>query len=163
VCSSLGRLDVDRRFPRLRHGVVVQRQQAAPHARPLRRYEHANKILNRHHWIVRERNPDAKFVLLEGNHEERIERILDAMPQFEGLLEVKKGLRLDERAIEWVRAWSKGETYRIGNATFTRGLYTIMYHAKKMVDAWGESIFYGHTHDMVNSKCIARHPEVRSK
>src|ERR1043166_4590893 len=54
-------------------------------------YAHANKILDRHQAIVRKRNPRAKFVLLEGNHEERIERFLDGIPSLQGLLEVKKG------------------------------------------------------------------------
>ena len=48
-----------------------------------------------------------------------------------------------------VRSWSRGETHKVGKATFTHGLYTNQYHAKKMVDAWGESIVYGHTHDMM--------------
>ncbi len=112
-------------------------------------YTLTNKILDRHQAIIRSRNKNAKFFLLEGNHEERIERLLDVFPEFQGKLEVEKCLRLKERNIKWVRAWSKGELYRIGKATFTHGLYTNTYHAKKMVDAFGQSIFYGHTHDIM--------------
>lgn len=116
-------------------------------------YAHANKILDRHQAIVRKRNPKAKFVLLEGNHEERITRFIDSIPALQGTLEVENGLRLEERGIEWIQCWSKGEVYKIGHATFTHGLYTNKYHAAKMLDAEAASIFYGHTHDMM---CIPR-------
>lgn len=112
-------------------------------------YAYANKILDRHQLLIWENNPYAKFVMLEGNHEERVERFLDANPKMQGSVEVENGLRLKERGFEWIRSWSKGELYRIGKATFTHGLYTNQYHAKKMVDAYGSSIFYGHTHDVM--------------
>lgn len=115
--------------------------------------DRANKILDRHQAIVRRRNPEAKFVLLEGNHEERVERFLDQNPMFEGLLDVPKLLRLGERDIKWIKAWTNGETYSVGKARFTHGNYTNQYHAKKMVDAEDRSIFYGHTHDMM---CIPK-------
>lgn len=112
-------------------------------------FDRANKILDRQQSIIRKRNPNAKFVMLEGNHEERIERFLDQHPMLEGLLDVPKLLRLNERHITWVRSWSDGKVHTIGKANFVHGLYTNMYHAKKMVDAWGTNIFYGHTHDIM--------------
>lgn len=115
--------------------------------------EMANEILDWHQNLVRSNNKQAKFVLLEGNHEERVERWLDANPQFEGILSVPKMLRLKERGITWVPSWSLGETYSIGKAVFSHGLYTNKYHAEKMVNAWGQSIFYGHTHDM---QCVPK-------
>jgi predicted phosphodiesterase len=113
-------------------------------------YDYANKILDRHQAIVRKRNPKAEFVLLEGNHEERIERYIDEHPELQGMFEVEEGLRLKQRGIKWVRSWSKGETYQVGKAYFTHGLYTNQYHAKKMADAFGTTIIYGHTHDMMS-------------
>src|ERR1043165_3293790 len=112
-------------------------------------YVYANKILDRHQAIVRKKNPKAKFVMLEGNHEERIERFIDSVPALQGMLEVENGLGLKQRKIEWIRSWSRGEVYRIGKASFTHGLYTNKYHAAKMLDAEAASIFYGHTHDMM--------------
>ena len=111
--------------------------------------DRANKILDRHQKIIRAKNPDAKFVLLEGNHENRVERFLDANPVFEGLLDVPKLLRLHERGFKWVRSWTDGHFYKIGKATFIHGGSTGKYHAMKMVDDWGTSIFYGHTHDIM--------------
>ena len=110
-------------------------------------YKIAGKILDRHISIIRKNNRKAKFTLLEGNHEERIERWLAQNPQVKGLVEVEVGLKLGERGIKWVRAWSRGELYKIGKAYFTHGLYTNQYHAQKMVNNYGVNIYYGHTHD----------------
>ena len=112
-------------------------------------YDVANAILDRHQKIVRSKNPDAKFVLLEGNHEQRMERYIDANPQMEGMIEVPLGLNLKERGFKWVPSWSKGETYHIGKAHFSHGKYVTKYHAAKMVDTFGDNIFYGHTHDVM--------------
>lgn len=119
-------------------------------------FEVANKILDRHQRIVRKRNTKAKFVLLEGNHEERVERYLDQNPQFEGLLDIQKLLHLNERGFKWVRSWSKGETYKVGKATFIHGNYTNTYHPAKMATKYGDNIFYGHTHDMM-CHAVANH------
>jgi predicted phosphodiesterase len=116
-------------------------------------FAYANKILDRHQAIIRKRNPKAQFVMLEGNHEERIERYIDENPEHQGTYEVHIGLRFEERKITCVRSWSRGEVFKIGKASFTHGLYTNQYHAKKMLDAEAASIFYGHTHDMM---CIPR-------
>lgn len=112
-------------------------------------YQYANNVLDRHQQIIWNNNPYAKFVLLEGNHEERVERYINANPQLEGLVEVEIGLRLQERGFKWIRSWSKGETYQIGKAHFLHGNYTNQYHPAKMAQKYGDSVFYGHTHDMM--------------
>jgi predicted phosphodiesterase len=124
-------------------------------------YNTANKILDRHQAIVRKRNPKAEFVMLEGNHEERVGRFFAENPIFKGgPMDVDKALRLKERGFKWVKAWSEGEDYKIGHAHFTHGQYTNRYHAAKMVENYGESIFYGHTHDiMCMPKASKLHPE----
>ena len=110
-------------------------------------YKIAGKILDRHISLIRKNNRKAKFTLLEGNHEERIERWIAKNPQVEDMIEVSVGLKLGERGINWVRSWSKGELYKIGKAYFIHGLYTNQYHSQKMVNNFGVNIYYGHTHD----------------
>ena len=122
--------------------------------------EEANKVLDRRISILRKDNPNGRYVALGGNHEERVERFLDENPTFEGLLDLPSLLRFQERGIEWVRSWSKGEMFHIGKATFVHGLSTAKYHAAKMVDDYGDSIFYGHTHDMMSiPKANKAHPD----
>lgn len=124
--------------------------------RILKDYEEANKILDRHQKIVRKNNPKAKFYLLEGNHEYRIERYIDANPQLEGMVEVEKGLRLDERGFEYIRCCKTGEHLSIGEANFHHGIYTTKYHTNKMVENFGSNIFYGHTHDIMSFSKVLR-------
>lgn len=119
-------------------------------------YAAGNEILDRHQKIIRKRNPKAKFTLLEGNHEYRVEKLMDKYPVLEGSLEVEKGLKLKERGIKWVRCYQKGDIYNIGNAYFHHGLYTGKYHAAKMVDNYGVNIYYGHTHDVMSFPKILR-------
>lgn len=105
-------------------------------------YAVGNKILDRWQKLCK------NVTILEGNHDFRVERFIDAYPRMAGSLEVDKGLHLADRGVKWVRSWSKGDTYKIGNAVFIHGLYTNEHHAKKHVQAFGRPVFYGHTHDI---------------
>ncbi len=116
--------------------------------RILEEYRVADAILTQHEKIIRTNNPKAKMVYLEGNHEYRIQRYIEAHPELEGMLEVDKVLNLAKRRIDWVRSWSKGELFRLGNCSFHHGLFCNDTHAKKMVQRFGRSILYGHTHDL---------------
>ena len=73
------------------------------------------------------------MVYLEGNHENRIEPYIDAHPAMEGLIEVDKALDLNKRRMKWVRSWSKGELFTLGNCSFHHGLFCNDHHAKKMI------------------------------
>jgi hypothetical protein len=88
------------------------------------------------------------MVLLEGNHEYRIQRYINAHPELEGMIEVPTVLNLAKRRIEWVQSWSKGELFQLGNCSFHHGLFVNDHHAKKMVQRFGRSVLYGHTHDL---------------
>src|SRR5579862_2762600 len=70
--------------------------------RILEEYRVAEHILTRHEKIIRDNNPAARLVYLEGNHEYRIERLIDANPAMEGVLEVEKVLPLQKLGIEWI-------------------------------------------------------------
>ncbi len=111
-------------------------------------YRIANEILDRRLAALKKHNPRAIYTQLEGNHDYRIERLIDEQPQLKGLIEVPVGLRFEERGIFFVRCYSEGQTYRLGEAFFHHGLYVGGNHAKKMVEAFGVNIFYGHVHDV---------------
>jgi len=124
--------------------------------RILKEYDEANRILDRHQSIVRANNKQAKFTLLQGNHDFRMEVLIDKAPQFEGMLEVEKNLRLAERGIKWVKSWSEGEMHKIGKLHFAHGMYTTKYHAEKMTANYGINIAYGHTHDVMSYEKTTR-------
>jgi len=107
-------------------------------------FDAGNAILDRWQKLA----PKAKITILEGNHDERMLRYIDANPQLEGSIEVPRGLNLEKRGVRWVPSWSQGDIYQIGNAYFTHGQYVNEHHAKKHVIRFGVNIFYGHTHDV---------------
>jgi len=51
-------------------------------------YKEANKVLDRHQQLIWNNNPYAKFVYLEGNHEERVARYINQHPEMAGLIDV---------------------------------------------------------------------------
>jgi predicted phosphodiesterase len=106
-------------------------------------YDAGNRTLDRHQRLF----GNAKLTLLEGNHEFRTERYINANPQLEGLVEVPIRLDLKSRGIEWVPSWSKGKIYSKGKANYSHGKYHGRNHARKHMDNFGVNIFYGHTHD----------------
>jgi hypothetical protein len=108
----------------------------------------ANEILSRHESIIRTNNPNAEMVLLEGNHDYRIERYMDAHPELSGMLEMDKVLRLKERGIRWIKSWSQGQVFKLGRCWFHHGIFANDHHAKKMAQRFNHSILYGHTHDL---------------
>ncbi len=105
---------------------------------------YGNKVLDR--WQKKFRG--ARWTYLEGNHEYRLNRYVDANPRLEGILDNPRLLRLKDRGITWIPSWSKGKTYTIGKATFLHGESVSDLHAKGMVSAYGDNVFYGHTHDI---------------
>jgi predicted phosphodiesterase len=111
-------------------------------------YDKAAALLDRHAAILRKKNKNCKIIFIEGNHEHRITRYIDAHPQMEGMVEVPIALELKRRGIVWVPYWSEGEVYKVGAATFIHGRYVNNGHAKKHVTNYGCSVFYGHTHSI---------------
>ena len=107
-----------------------------------------NKILDRHCKLTRAKNPKARMVILEGNHDYRAESYRQLHPELGQSLNVARGLHLRDRGIEWIPSWSKGELFKIGHAYFTHGKFTSKYHSERMANAYGKCIYYGHTHDV---------------
>jgi hypothetical protein len=72
-------------------------------------YKITAEFLDRHQAIIRKNNPQAKFIILEGNHEDRMTRYINANPACEKMLEVPISLHLERRGIQWVPYWSEGK------------------------------------------------------
>lgn len=91
-------------------------------------------------------SPSCKKIFFIGNHEDWVSQMIDKDPvRLEGLAEVATNLKLIERG--WKVIPFNGH-YKLGKLTLCHGLYTNMYHAKKMVDVFSSSVLYGHTHDL---------------
>lgn len=130
------------------------------HKELVKEYQMANDILDRHQRIIREKNPDAKFHYIFGNHEERVEKWLDRFPTLAGLIEIPQNLALKERGFTWTRDGHMGNGFILGHATFTHGEAVGMNHAKKMAETWGGNVFYGHVHDTQSHTLTTRKRDV---
>jgi predicted phosphodiesterase len=119
-------------------------------------YEGANKFLDKLVKVVRNRNPLAQIVILEGNHDWRPEHVIEKQPSLKGMIEMEKNLRFKERGIYYHRYWTHRKPYQIGNALFVHGEYTNDAHAKKMAHAFDKPCFYGHTHDVQRYTRVVR-------
>lgn len=122
--------------------------------RIMEQYTDVGAFLSRHEELLRGNNPDAKMTYLEGNHEHRIERYMDAHPATEGLLDVESNLQLKKRGIDWVRCYKHGDVFQIGKLLFHHGKATGRHHASAMGAAFGRSIVYGHTHDFQSHSLV---------
>lgn len=111
-------------------------------------YAYGREVLDRRLHCLKNNNKKAQLTLLEGNHDYRVEALLDEQPELEGLIEIEPGLGLKERGIQWIRCWRDGTIYKIGKAGYTHGQYTSTYHARKMAENYCCNIFYGHVHDV---------------
>lgn len=85
--------------------------------------------------------PDCAKYWLNGNHEERIGRLIEAYPNMEGLIEIDKHLNIDD----WIfREYL--EIVRVGHMYFSHGLYYNKFHTEKNVRIYQKNIFTGHVH-----------------
>ena len=82
-----------------------------------------------------------KKYFLKGNHEERVDRLVESQPKLEGLVEIEKNIDLHD----WV-VYDYKSVLKIGHMHFTHGLYWNKYHAHKTVTTYESNIFYGHVH-----------------
>jgi predicted phosphodiesterase len=82
-------------------------------------------------------------VYIIGNHENRVDRYIEKNPELEGLLEVPKILKLEERKIECVEL---NQLLKIGHCYFTHGMFTGKNHASQHLMTLGCNIVYGHKH-----------------
>ncbi len=106
-------------------------------------YDEGERILDRWQKLAK------RIDILQGNHDERIERWLGCQPLFTGSLEVQNGLHLKERGIGWHPVWENASKYalRIGKADFIHGMSVSPNHARITGARWGDNVIYGHTHD----------------
>ena len=95
-------------------------------------------ILDRFEAVVPTR---CKKFFMVGNHEYRIERLIEKFPQHEGFVELKNNLRLDNYTII-----PFNDVFNIGDMHFAHGWYWNKYYAEKTMRVAQKMIFVGHVH-----------------
>jgi len=95
-------------------------------------------ILDRFNNVLK---PSCKKYFFIGNHEYRIQRLLEKEPRLEGLIEVENKLQLDDYIVI-----PFNEPFKLGKMCFIHGIYWNIYHAAKNVREYNENLFSGHVH-----------------
>ena len=83
---------------------------------------------------------------VQGNHELWLDNFVIRYPYLKHY-KTEKALRLKERGYKY-HPYNRKKLLKIGKLNFTHGKYTTKYHSFKHLDMYGESIMYGHTHDL---------------
>lgn len=125
-------------------------------------YSYADDVAaaNDHFDRLQKAAPRAKFHLMEGNHERRVEtycvtKALRSKTDAEflrSLISPQKLLRLEERGINYYRECEKhGEStvpgwLRLGKCWFVHGISTAKHAARAHLDKAGGNVVFGHTH-----------------
>jgi hypothetical protein len=106
-------------------------------------FTYANQILDRITAFA-----GHKVMFQEGNHDDWMNDYVQMHPELDELINERVVLKFKERGIEHQRM---GQVYRVGKAAFTHAWLRrrgnqAKYHAYKMAEDYGSSIFYGHWH-----------------
>ena len=83
-------------------------------------------------------------IMCAGNHDEWLDAFVEAHPYLTEYT-FRNACHLDARGYDY---HCYNEPVKIGKLTFIHGAYATTFHAKKHLDAYGENIMYGHTHDI---------------
>ena len=83
---------------------------------------------------------------VQGNHEVWLDKFVIRYPYLEQY-KTENALKIKERGYEY-HPYNRKKLLKIGKLNFTHGKYVPKYHAFKHLDMYGESIMYGHTHDL---------------
>jgi len=84
------------------------------------------------------------YIALEGNHDERVQRLIDEQPRFEGLIEVPLNLKFKERKIKWYPLTSR--PLQLGKLLVIHGNCTTKYAARRNLEKYKHNVLCGHVH-----------------
>lgn len=108
------------------------------------RYRQCDEMMFDHRQLCN----DPKTVFMEGNHEERVRRVLDEIgnAKFKGSnIELETYFNFKKRGIKFVPYL--GGYYKLGRLFLMHGRNWNMHHAKKNAITYSRNVMYGHTHD----------------
>ena len=107
-------------------------------------YDYANEHLDRWDSILKGTKTQKVFII--GNHDQRVEKYIDANPNLEGFLELESNLTLNRRGYKTIYNYPRGEVFSVEGINFLHGFYHNQFHAKKHLDSFEGSAVYFHTH-----------------
>ena len=85
-----------------------------------------------------------KYIALEGNHDERVQRLIDEQPRFEGLIELPVNLGLAERKIDFYHLTDA--PLQLGKLLVIHGNISTKYTARRNLEKYKHNVACGHIH-----------------
>jgi len=85
-----------------------------------------------------------ELVLLEGNHDDRMNKYIDANPMSSGYLEYEIGLDISGLDADFIRL--EYQPYKVGKLYFAHGWWINKYYSLKHMEAVNGNIMVGHKH-----------------
>jgi len=82
--------------------------------------------------------------MLQGNHDLWLDNFVERHPYMSDYT-FRKACKIDERGYKY---YPFNKVLKIGKANFIHGAYYNIYHARRHLEAYGQNIIYGHTHDV---------------
>ena len=112
------------------------------------------KVLNP---IENKLQSDTERVWILGNHEFRVNRVLETNDTYQGLIELESNLDLDKWNIIPYRRHYKVNS----NTCIIHGEYTSKYHSQRHLQVYNSNLYYGHLHTyqvFTQQTPVHRHP-----
>lgn len=91
-----------------------------------------------------------KKVYLEGNHESWTRLACNQDPNLRGYIELEKNIPAEYQIIPENKVFQPNENFVV-----IHGHYTNMYHAKKTVETYHTTVFYGHCHTFMSHPLVS--------
>lgn len=85
------------------------------------------------------------YTILQGNHDERLDRLIAKRPEFEYLLSADKLFGFRDRGVKYYPA--REQPYKRGKLNMVHGWFANKYHAASHLDRMSGNIVYGHVHN----------------
>ena len=91
------------------------------------------------------RDMTERMLFLQGNHEKRLDRVIEHQPLFEGDLELQN--RVDFKTLDIEYYPLEKQPVKIGKLYVLHGSYVGVHHAKKHLLQYMANVLYGHVHE----------------
>lgn len=85
-----------------------------------------------------------EVIWLEGNHDERVTRLIERDPKFDGMITYPEAFHLEARGMQFVRQLD--QPYRMGELGFAHGWYSTKYPTTAHLDRYAGNLVFGHVH-----------------
>ena len=112
---------------------------------------------------IRSAFPKTEIIYICGNHEHRLARFIDKVPEMAGILTVAELLCLDDLKIKYVD-YGPGQSFQVLDTNLIarhEGLSNGVNCARASLIKSGCSVIFGHTHRMQSAHCNSMNGEIK--